>query len=61
MKVIVDGLTCIMMALVIMLCSKILFPEKTDTLLNDVNLRWDAANEIVESESPSKATEYEGF
>ena len=54
MKGILDGLTCSMMLMIIMLCSKILFPEKTDTLLNDVTQRWDAANEHVEHETPTQ-------
>lgn len=60
MKVLIDGLTCLMMAMVIMLCGKILFPEKTGALLNDVNTRWDRANEHVQQETQS-ATDHQGF
>ena len=48
MKFLVDGLTCIMMLMIILLCSKILFPAKTEALLNDVDTRWDKANERVQ-------------
>ncbi|MEM9090313.1 MAG: hypothetical protein AAGC93_16380 [Cyanobacteria bacterium P01_F01_bin.53] len=51
MKVLVDGITCIMMLMIILLISKIVFPEKTEALLNDADTRWNRAVEHVEQES----------
>ncbi len=51
MKFLVDGLTCLMMLMIILLSSKILFPDQTEAMLNDVNTRWEAANEQVENEA----------
>ena len=57
MKTILDGLTCIMMLMIIMLSSKILFPDKTEALLNDIDQRWDTANEYVEESESSPQSE----
>ncbi|WP_163703271.1 hypothetical protein [Adonisia turfae] len=49
MKTLVDGLTCLMMLMIIMLCSKILFPQKTQALLEDANQRWENAHERLDT------------
>lgn len=50
MKTLVDGLTCIMMLMIIMLCSKILFPQKTQALLEDAHQRWENAHERLDTQ-----------
>lgn len=50
MKNLLDGLTCIMMVMIILMLAKMVFPQRMNTLFTETGTRWDNANDTITQE-----------